>query len=158
MPTEIEGDLDASGKRYAIVSARWHERFSETLLEGAVDALVRHGADEEDVLICRCPGSFEIPQAAARIAQKVQVDAIVCLGVLVRGETPHFEYIAGEATSGIGQLGLQGEVPVAYGVLTCDTMEQALARSGSKAGNKGVEAAKAAVEMANLYEEIDETQ
>ena len=129
--------------------------FSETLLSGAVETLVQHGAAEEDVEVFRCPGSFEIPQAAARVAQTGRFDAIICLGVLIRGETPHFDYIASETTSGIGRLGTDGEVPVTYGVLTCETMEQAMARSGSKQGNKGAEAAEAAVEMANLYEEID---
>lgn len=156
MPTEIEGDLVAEGRRFAVVAARWHERFTETMLDGAVDALERLGAESSDITVVRCPGSFEIPQAASRVAEKVDVDAVVCLGVLVRGETPHFDYIASETTSEIGRLGIEADVPVAFGVLTCDTMEQAMARSGSKAGNKGVEAAEAAVEMANLYEAIDE--
>jgi 6,7-dimethyl-8-ribityllumazine synthase len=156
MPTEYAGDLDAEDKQFAVVAARWHERFAETLLDGAVETLTRHGAADEDIEVFRCPGSFEIPQVASRVAETRDVDAIVCIGVLVRGETPHFEYIASETTSGIGRIGTGGDVPVSYGVLTCDTMEQAMARSGSKAGNKGIEAAEAAVEMANLYETMDQ--
>lgn len=156
MPIEYQGDLDARGKQFGVVAARWHERFSSTLLTGAIETLVQHGADEEAVEVFRCPGSFEIPQVASRVAQTRAVDAIVCLGVLIRGETPHFDYIASETTSGIGRLGTDGDVPVTYGVLTCDTIEQAMARSGSKHGNKGAEAAEAAIEMATLYEEIDQ--
>ncbi len=156
MPTEYGGDLDAEDKQFAVVAARWHERFTETLLDGAVETLTRHGADDQDIEVFRCPGSFEIPQVASRVAETRDVDAIVCIGVLVRGETPHFDYIAAETTSGIGRIGTDGDIPVSYGVLTCDTMEQAMARSGSKAGNKGIEAAEAAVEMANLYDTMDQ--
>ncbi|MFB6371845.1 MAG: 6,7-dimethyl-8-ribityllumazine synthase [Bradymonadaceae bacterium] len=157
MPTEYQGELDARDKKFAIVAARWHQRFSSTLLSGAIETLVQHGADEENIEVYRCPGSFEIPQVASRVAGERDVDAIVCLGVLVRGETPHFDYIASEATAGIGRAGTDGDVPVTYGVLTCDTMEQAMARSGSKQGNKEAEAAEAAVEMASLYEQIEGT-
>ena len=156
MVEEVEGDLMAEGRRFAIVAARWHERFSETLVDGAVDTLVRHGADEGDVTVYKCPGSFEIPQVAEQVADQTDADAIVCLGVLVRGETPHFDYIAGEATAGVGGVGREHGVPTTYGILTCDTMEQAMARSGSKAGNKGQEAALAAIEMANLYARINQ--
>lgn len=155
MPTDYQGELDATDKRFAIVAARWHERFSSTLLSGAIETLVQHGADEDDIEVFRCPGSFEIPQVASRVEEKRDVDAIVCLGVLIRGETPHFDHIASEATSGIGRVGIDGDTPVTYGVLTCDTIEQAMARSGSKHGNKGADAAEAAVEMANLYEDIE---
>jgi len=157
MPTEFQGQLDAADRTFAIVAARWHERFASSLLEGAVETLVRHGADEEGIEVFRCPGSFEIPQVASCVERNRDVDAIVCLGVLVRGETPHFDYIASEATAGIGRVGTDGDVPVAYGVLTCETMEQAMARSGSKQGNKGAEAAEAAIEMANLYDDIEAT-
>ena len=156
MVREVDGNLVATGKEFVVVAARWNERFGEALIEGAVDTLERHGARSEDITVVRCPGSFEVPQAAARVADRLNPDAVICLGVLIRGETPHFDYIAGEATGGIGALGRSGELPVTYGVLTCDTMEQAMARSGSKAGNKGAEAADAAIEMANLYESIDE--
>lgn len=155
MTREIEGDMSAEGRRFAVVAARWHERFTESLLEAAVDTLERHGADSDDIEVYRCPGSFEIPQVASRVAASTEVDAIVCLGVLVRGETPHFDYIAGETTAGIGRVGTEYDLPVSYGVLTCETMEQAMARSGSKQGNKGREAAEAAVEMASLYSEIE---
>lgn len=156
MPQTIEGDLDADGLRFAVVAARWNSRYGDRLVDGAVDALVRHGADEDDVLVVRCPGSFELPQTAQRVAESRDVDAVVCLGVLIRGATPHFDYIASEATSGIGSVGLDKESPVTFGVLTCDTVEQAAERSGSKSGNKGAEAAVAAIEMANLYEALDE--
>lgn len=155
MAREIEGDLSAEGKRFGIVVARWHERFTESLLEAAVGTLERHGAESDEIEVYRCPGSFEIPQVADRVAESTEVDALICLGVLVRGETPHFDYIAGETTAGIGRVGAEYGIPVSYGVLTCDTMEQAMARSGSKAGNKGNEAATAAIEMANLFEEIE---
>jgi 6,7-dimethyl-8-ribityllumazine synthase len=155
MSDDIEGDVIADGCRVAIVASRWNETFVERMLDGARDALTRHGAEASDIDVVRCPGSFELPQVAAKVADEWEVDAIVCLGVLIRGETPHFDYICGEATSGIGQVGRSSGVPVTYGVLTCDTMEQALARSGSKAGNKGEEAALAAIEMSNLYDDIE---
>lgn len=155
--TTYEGELDAEGKRFAVVAARWHERFSDTLMEAAEATLRQHGADEEDVVRVRCPGSFELPQAATRVDEELDVDAIVCIGVLVRGETPHFDYIAGETTSGIGGLARESDRPVVYGVLTCETMEQAMARSGSKQGNKGREAALAAIEMASLYEQLEQS-
>lgn len=151
----VKGDVVARGKRFAVVVARWNEIFSEKLLEGATEALVRHGAREEDITVYRCPGSFELPQVAARIADDGQADAIVCLGVLIRGDTPHFDYIASQATAGIGSVARESGVPVTFGVLTCDTVDQALERSGSKAGNKGEEAAVAAIEMANLFAEME---
>ena len=156
MTTTIEGQLLANEFRFAIVAARFNSLFGEQLIAGAVDALVRHGADDDQITLVRCPGSFELPQVAARVQQQLDVDAIICLGVLIRGATPHFDYIAAEATKGIGALGMDGEVPVAFGVITCDTLEQAVERSGSKAGNKGAEAALAALEMVNLYAAIDE--
>lgn len=156
MPKVIEGQLTAQNLRFAIVSARWNSFFSEQLIEGAVDILKRHGAADDDITIVRCPGSFELPQVAARVAERLDVDAIICLGVLIRGATPHFDFITNEAAKGIGALGMSGDIPVAFGVITCDTLEQAIERSGSKAGNKGAEAALAALEMANLYAAIDE--
>lgn len=155
MSDVMEGDLVGGDGRFAIVAARWNERFVEGMLEGARDALRRHGVDDEQVSVVRCPGSFELPQVAGKIVDAWDVDAVICLGVLIRGETPHFDYICGEATGGIGQTARRSGVPVTYGVLTCDTMEQAMARSGSKAGNKGEEAAVAAIEMANLYDAIE---
>lgn len=155
MPKIVEGNLIAQGKRFAIVAARWNEIFGEKLIAGAVDALVRHGAADDAITIFRCPGSYELAQVARRVAQKGGFDAIICLGVLIRGATPHFDLIASEATKAIGQVASAHDVPVAFGVITCDTLEQAIERSGSKAGNKGVEAAMAAVEMANLFVEMD---
>lgn len=155
MPNIVEGNLVAVGKRFAIVAARWNDIFSEKLVAGACDALVRHGVEEDDITIFRCPGCFELPQVAARAAETGNFDAIICLGVLIRGGTPHFDYIAAQATRGIGAVAQDYPVPVSYGVLTCDNIEQAIERSGSKAGNKGVEAAMAALEMANLFEQMD---
>jgi 6,7-dimethyl-8-ribityllumazine synthase len=158
MPKVVEGDFSASGKRFAIVAARWNEMFAEKLVDGAVDALVRHGAREDDVVVFRCPGSFELPQVAMKAARAGHFDAVICLGVLIRGATPHFDYIASEATKGIGSTAMEYGIPVAFGVITCDTLEQAIERSGSKAGNKGVEAATAAIEMVNLFDEMDALQ
>ncbi len=157
MPQTIEGHFDAKGRRFAIVAARWNSIFSEQLIAGATDTLVRHGANETDITLVRCPGSYELPQVARRVAQKMNVDAIICLGVLIRGSTPHFDYIAAEAARGIGAAGIESGVPTAFGVITCDTLEQAIERSGSKAGNKGAEAATAALEMVNLFDAIDES-
>lgn len=155
MPKVVEGNLVAEGKRFAIVAARWNEIFAEKLVGGAVDTLVRHGADDEDITVFRCPGSYELPQVAARVAEGGEFDAIICLGVLIRGATPHFDYIASEATKGIGSVAQDYALPVSFGVITCDTLEQAIERSGSKAGNKGAEAALAAIEMANLFAEME---
>ncbi len=156
MTGPIEGDFDADGLRFAIVAARFNSIFAEQLIEGATDALERHGADSDDITVVRCPGSFELPQVADRVAESLDVDAIICLGVLIRGATPHFDYIASEAAKGIGSVGLDGDIPTSFGVITCDTVEQAIERSGSKAGNKGAEAALAALEMVNLFDAIDE--
>ncbi|MFW5968230.1 MAG: 6,7-dimethyl-8-ribityllumazine synthase [Persicimonas sp.] len=151
----IEGDMLAEGKRFVLVAARFNDAFAEKLLDGAIDALVRHGADREDLAVVRCPGSFELPQVAARLAESGDYDAIVCLGVLIRGATPHFDHIASQTASGIGRVGVDSGVPTTFGVLTCDTVDQAIERSGSKAGNKGAEAALAAIEMANLYDNLE---
>ena len=152
----LEGALDASGRRFAIVASRWNGFFMEALIAGAKDRLVRLGASEDQIVLVRCPGSFELAATAARIVECMQVDAVICLGVLIRGATPHFDLIASDATRGIGAVGLGGPVPVTFGVITCDTLEQAIERSGSKAGNKGAEAAEAAVEMVTLYDAIEE--
>lgn len=156
MPQVIEGQFDAQDFTFAIVAARWNSIFAEQLINGAVDTLVRHGADDDAITVLRCPGSFELPQLAARVADQLDVDAIICLGVLIRGATPHFDYIAAEAAKGIGAVATESDLPVSFGVITCDTLEQAVERSGSKAGNKGAEAAMAALEMVSLYESIDE--
>lgn len=148
------GRLDASGMRVGIVVARFNDFVAQRLLEGAVDALVRHGADEADLTVAWVPGSFEIPLAAQELAGTGRVDAVVCLGVVVRGDTPHFDYVAGEASKGVGAIGLQSRLPVTFGVVTTDTMEQAIDRAGGKHGNKGADAALAAVEMVSLLREL----
>src|SRR5690554_3617626 len=144
MTNTIEGGFQGQGKRFAIVSSRWNSFFSEQLLSGAIDTLVRHGVNSDDITVVRCPGCFELPMTASRVKRTQKVDAIICLGVLIRGSTPHFDYIAAEATKGIGQLSMDGEIPLSFGVITCDSLDQAVERSGSKVGNKGVEAAMAA--------------
>ena len=149
-----EGLFKADGKKFAIVASRWNDFFAERLVEGAVDTLVRHGAEASDITVAKCPGSFEVPQVAAKLIDHGNFDAIICLGVLIRGSTPHFDYIAAEATKGVGSIGIDSGVPVAFGIITCDTLEQAIERSGSKAGNKGVEAAMAAIEMVSLYDSL----
>lgn len=152
MPKVLEGQFRADGKRFAIVASRWNDFFAERLVDGAVDSLVRHGAKDADITVIKCPGAFEVPLVAAKALDTAKYDAVICLGVLIRGSTPHFDYIASEATKGVGKLGMDSGVPVAFGIITCDTIEQAIERSGSKAGNKGVEAAMAAIEMVSLYD------
>ncbi len=155
MSKTIEGNLIGTGMKIGIVSARWNDFMGEKMLGGAKDALVRHGVDDDDITVALVPGSYEIPLAAKRMADSKKYDAIVCLGVLIRGGTLHFELIAGEATKGIATASMQSGVPIAFGVITTETIEQAIERSGSKAGNKGVEAALAAIEMANLIKALD---
>lgn len=150
----FEGKLQAEGFKFGIIVSRFNSFLTEQLLQGAVDCLVRHGAVEEDLSVARCPGAFEVPYVAARMAKSGQYDAIICLGAIVRGDTPHFEYIAAESTKGIAKLALDTNLPVIYGIVTADTLEQAIERSGTKAGNKGWHAAEAAVELVNLYREM----
>jgi 6,7-dimethyl-8-ribityllumazine synthase len=151
---EIIGNLNASGLKFALVVARFNEFFSAKLLDGALDCLRRHGAKDEDIDIVRVPGSFELPYAASRLIGKKKYDAIICLGAILRGHTPHYEHIAAEVTKGIARLALDSGLPVIYGVVTADTLEQAIERSGSKSGNRGFNAALTAIEMANLYKVI----
>jgi 6,7-dimethyl-8-ribityllumazine synthase len=146
--------LSAGGFRFALVSSRWNDFLTGRLVEGALDALERLGADEGSVEHFRVPGSFEIPLAALKLAESGRFDALVCLGTVIRGQTPHFEYVAGEVTKGIAHVGLQTGVPVLYGIVTADTLEQAIDRAGVKAGNKGFEAAMSAVEMVNLLKAV----
>jgi 6,7-dimethyl-8-ribityllumazine synthase len=153
-PLALEGDLSAAGMKFAIVVARWNAVVTERLLQGALDALLRSGARREHIRIVRVPGSWEIPGAARKLAETRDFDAIVALGCLLRGDTAHFEAIYNEAARGIGQSQQETGVPHAFGVLTCDTLEQALDRAGVKSGNKGFEAAAAAIEMASLYRKI----
>ena len=146
----IAGKLDATGMRFAIVVGRFNDFVAQRLLEGSVDALVRHGAAAADLTVIWVPGSFEIPLAAQEIAEQGRVDAIVCLGVVIRGETPHFDFVAGEASRGVGGIGLRARIPTAFGIVTTETLEQAIDRAGGKHGNKGADAALAAVEMVSL--------
>ena len=151
MPKTIEGKLDAKGLRVGLLVSRFNSFVSDRLVEGAIDALLRHGGEKEDVSIVRVPGAFEIPPAAKQMAESGRYDAIVCLGAVIRGATPHFEYVSAEVSKGVASVSIDSGIPVAFGVLTTDTIEQAIERAGSKAGNKGFDAAMAAVEMANLY-------
>jgi 6,7-dimethyl-8-ribityllumazine synthase len=147
----VEGKLDASGLSFAIVASRFNHFVVDRLVEGALDALARHGADLGRVTVVRVPGSFEIPVAAKKIAAARRHDAVLCLGAVIRGGTPHFDFIAAEVTKGIAQAAMETGVPIIYGVLTPDTLEQAIERAGTKAGNKGFDAAVAAIEMARLF-------
>jgi 6,7-dimethyl-8-ribityllumazine synthase len=153
-PKIHQGRLNADGFRFALVASRWNDFLTSRLVEGALDALERLGADEKAVELFRVPGSFEIPLLARKLAASGKWDAVVCLGTIIRGETPHFEYIAGEVTKGIAQAGMETDVPVVYGIVTADTLEQAIDRAGVKAGNKGFEAAMSAVELVNLYKAV----
>jgi len=153
-PVIHEGRLSAQGFRFALVASRWNDFISSRLVEGALDALERLGADEKLVEVFRVPGAFEIPLLALRLAESEKFDAIICIGTIIRGQTPHFEYIAGEVTRGIGEAGLQTGVPVVYGIVTADTVDQAIDRAGVKLGNKGFEAATTAVELVNLYKTV----
>jgi len=150
-PVIHEGHLNGQGFRFAIVVSRWNDFISSRLLEGALDALERLGADEKQIQVFKVPGAFEIPLLALTAADSGKFDAIICLGTIIRGQTPHFEYITGEVTRGIGEAGLQTGVPVVFGVVTADTVDQAIDRAGVKLGNKGFEAATTAVELVNLY-------
>lgn len=150
----FEGKLEAAGFRFGLVVSRFNNFFTDKLLEGAVDCLTRHGADEANMTVAYCPGGFEIPYVAGKMVKSGRYDAVICLGAIVRGETPHFDYIASESAKGIAKLAMESGIPVIYGMVTADTLEQAIERSGTKAGNKGWHAAEAAVEMVNLYKAI----
>lgn len=151
----IEGNLVAGELRFAIVAARFNDLVVEPLVRGALDALMRHGAAAERVAIFRVPGAFDIPVLARKLALSKRFDALIALGAVVRGSTPHFDYVAGECAGGLSRIALESGVPVAFGVLTTDTMEQALDRAGGKAGNKGADAAIVAMEMANVLRTVD---
>lgn len=146
----VEGRLSAEGRRFALVVGRFNGFIVDRLVEGALDCIARHGGRLEDVTIYKAPGGFELPALAQRVARRGGVDAIIAIGAVIRGATPHFEHVAGEAAKGLAQVALRHDVPVSFGVLTCDTLEQAIERAGTKAGNKGWEAALAAIEMADL--------
>jgi 6,7-dimethyl-8-ribityllumazine synthase len=152
---QIEGKLQASNVKVGMIVSRFNSLFTDQLLEGALDCLRRHGADEDSLTVVRVPGAFEIPYVAARMAKSGDYDTVVCLGVVVRGDTPHFDYIATESSKGIAHIALETGVPVVYGLVTADTLEQAIERSGTKAGNKGWDAALSAIEMVNLYRAME---
>lgn len=154
MARTVQGVLDARGCRFGIVISRFNSFISDRLLSGALDALNRHGAAEDDVTIAWVPGSFEIPLTAKKMAGSGKFDAVVCLGALIRGETPHFDHLASTVTKSLGALGLEAGVPVIYGVLTCNTMEQAIERAGLKSGNRGFDAAMAAIEMVQVLRQV----
>lgn len=150
-----EGQLNAEGKRFAMVAARYNEIVSSRLISGARDCLERHGASTEDVELYRVPGSFEIPLVAKKLADSGDFDAVVCLGTVIRGETPHFDFVASETARGVGQAGMDTGVPVIFGVVTTDTVEQAVDRAGGRTGNRGAEAALSAIEMTNLLDSME---
>jgi 6,7-dimethyl-8-ribityllumazine synthase len=150
----FSGDFSAKGIRVGIVAGRFNDFIVDNLIAGAVDALLRHGAAEKDIEIARVPGAVEIPLAVQRMGKTGKYDAIIALGAVIRGGTPHFEYVAGECSKGLGQLTLQLDIPIAFGVLTVDTIEQAIERAGTKAGNKGAEAAMGMIEMVNVLRQI----
>ena len=151
MPHIHQGNWSAKGKRFAILAARWNEFISDKLIEGACEALAKTGAEDGAVEIFRCPGAFELPGLARRVADSGKFDALVCLGVVIRGATPHFDVLANQVTRGIAGIAGEAKLAVGFGVLTCDSIEQAIERSGSKGGNRGADAAMVAVEMSNLY-------
>ncbi|MEI6691714.1 MAG: 6,7-dimethyl-8-ribityllumazine synthase [Chlorobium sp.] len=151
---QIEGSLNAKDTRFALVVSRFNDFIGQKLVEGAVDCIRRHGGSEENITIVRCPGAFELPLVAKKIAVTGNYDAIIALGVIIRGSTPHFDVIAAEATKGIAQVSLDTMIPVSFGVLTTENLEQAIERAGTKAGNKGFDAAMTAIEMVNLYRQI----
>lgn len=148
-----EGKLNGSGIKVAIIVSRFNGFVTERLLSGAMDGLSRHGVSENDVDVFRCPGAFEIPSVAKRIIENKKHNAVICLGAVIRGETPHFDYVAGESARGVGELSLDSGIPVIYGILTTDTVEQAVDRAGGKSGNKGYDAAVSAIEMVNLFKQ-----
>jgi 6,7-dimethyl-8-ribityllumazine synthase len=155
MPRIVEGRLSAEGFRFAIIVSRFNDFISSRLVEGAMDALKRHGASEDQISVVKVPGAFEIPIVAKKLAGSDLFDALICLGAVIRGGTPHFDYVAAEVSKGIANVSLESKIPVTFGVLTTDNLEQAIERAGSKSGNKGYEAAVAAMELVNLFKELD---
>jgi 6,7-dimethyl-8-ribityllumazine synthase len=153
-PKTVEGALDAAGRKFAIVATRFNHFIVDRLVEGVLDALARHGCDTSLCQLVRVPGAFELPLIVKKIAGSGRFDGVIAVGAVIRGSTPHFDYIAAESTKGLAQAMLETNCPVAYGVLTCDTIEQAIERAGTKAGNKGWDAALSAIEMANLYQKL----
>jgi 6,7-dimethyl-8-ribityllumazine synthase len=154
MPKIVEANLIAEGKKFALVVSRFNDFITERLVGGAVDALTRCGAKDDDIEVVKVPGAFEIPLIAKKMAQKKKYDAVICLGAVIRGATPHFDYVSAEVSKGIAVVSIESEIPVIFGIITTDTLEQAIERAGTKSGNKGFSAAMAAVEMANLIETV----
>jgi 6,7-dimethyl-8-ribityllumazine synthase len=154
MPRELHGQLVADGQRFAIVVSRFNEFITSKLLSGAIDALKRHGCEEGSITCVHVPGAFELPFMAKKLAESGDYDAVICIGCVIRGHTPHFEYVAGQVARGVAQVGVTTGVPTTFGVITADTIEQAVERAGSKAGNKGVDAALSAVELTSLLRQI----
>ena len=155
MPKFHEAKLIAEGKKFALVVSRFNDFITDKLLSGALDALIRSGASDQDIEVVKVPGAFEIPLLAQKMAKTKRFDAVVCLGAVIRGSTPHFDYVSAEVSKGIAAVSMESEIPVIFGVITVDTIEQAIERAGTKAGNKGWSAAMAAVEMANLFEVVN---
>jgi len=154
MPKILEGKISAEGFRFAIIVSRFNDFISSKLVDGAMDALRRHAVEEGKVSLIKVPGSFEIPSVAKRLAKSNKYDAIICLGAVIRGATPHFDFIAAEVAKGVASVGLESDIPVTFGVLTTDNLEQAIERAGSKIGNKGWDAAISAIEMVNLFSQL----
>jgi len=155
MPKVIEGEITGKGIKFAIVVSRFNDFISQRLLDGALDALKRHGASDDKIVIVKVPGAFEIPSMAKRLSLGDQFDCVICLGAVIRGATPHFEYISNQVVRGIASVALESRIPVAFGVITSDTLEQAIERAGAKSGNKGWDAAVSAMEMVNLFKVLD---
>jgi len=154
MPKNIEGGFNAKGLKFCLIVARFNDFITSKLLEGAVDALVRNGASDADVTVVKAPGAFEIPVVAKKAAASGRYDAIICLGAVIRGSTPHFDYVSAEVSKGVASVGFESGMPVIFGVLTTDTIEQAIERAGTKSGNKGFDSAMAAIEMVNLFKAL----
>ncbi len=154
MPKIFEGKLDAKGKNFALVVSRWNQFIVSKLVDGAIDALMRHNADDDKIHLAYCPGAFEAPMVVKKLAESKKYDAVIALGAVIRGSTPHFDYIAAEAVKGIAKAALDSGTPCILGILTTDTIEQAIERAGSKAGNKGFEAAMSAIEMVSLFDNM----
>lgn len=154
MSKVLSGKMDATGKKFGIVVSRFNEFITSKLLSGAIDSLVRHNADEKNITVGWVPGSFEIPALAQKMAESKKYDAVICLGCVIRGDTPHFDYIAAEVSKGVAHVGMKSGIPVIFGVLTTESIEQSIERAGTKSGNKGSEAAESAIEMVNLFGQI----
>jgi 6,7-dimethyl-8-ribityllumazine synthase len=154
MPRQVQGNLNAEGLKFCIIAARFNDFITSRLLDGALDGLIRNGAKDNDVTVVRVPGAFEIPVAAKIAASAGKYDAVICLGAVIRGATPHFDYVSAEVSKGVASVGMEAGMPVIFGVLTTDSIEQAIERAGAKSGNKGFDAAVAAIEMTNLFKQL----